>query len=246
MKAMIFAAGLGVRLKPHTLTKPKALVPLKGKPMLVWVAEKLIATGVTDIVVNIHHHGDALETFIRHLNYPGVRFHTSDEMAKLLDTGGGLKKAAGLLQGDEAICLYNSDVLCDINLADMLRFHNKHQPLATLAVTRRASSRHFLWLDGKLAGWENTTTGQKILCRDLANRQTKAMAFSGIHLVEPTLLPLITEGGRFSIRQLYLRLAKDYDLMAYEHDARYWADIGTPEKLEHAARLLEQYPERFQ
>ncbi len=246
MKAMIFSAGLGTRLKPITLAKPKALVRLKGKSMLVRVAEKLIAAGVTDIVVNIHHHGDALETFIRKLYYPGVRFHISDETDQLLDTGGGLKKAAGLLQGDEAIFLYNSDVLCDINLADMLRAHNQHRPLATLAVTRRMSPRHFLWLDGKLAGWENTVTGEKIRCRDLANRQPEAMAFSGIHLVEPDILPLITENGRFSIRQLYLRLARDYDLMAYVHEARYWADIGTPGKLKHAARLLEQYPERFQ
>lgn len=238
MKAMIFAAGLGTRLKPITDTMPKALVTLEGKPMLLHVAEKLMAAGVRDIIVNVHHHADLLKRFITGLDYPGIRFHISDETEELLDTGGGLKKAAGSLKGEEAFFLYNADVLCDINLNDMLREHHHHRPLATLAVSRRKTTRNLLWHGKRLAGWENTQRGDRILCTDIREDQLEAKAFSGIHLAEPRLLKLIREEGRFPITRLYLRLAKEYDIIAYEHDPRYWADTGTPVNLERARKML--------
>ncbi len=238
MKAMIFAAGLGTRLKPLTDTLPKALVTVDGKPMLLHAAEKLMAAGVRDIIVNVHHHAGLLKTFVAGLDYPGIRFHISDETGQLMDTGGGLKKAAGSLKGEEAFFLYNADILCEIDLDDMLKEHRRQRPIATLAVSRRQTPRNFLWHEKRLAGWEDSRSGDRILCTDATREQLKAMAFSGIHLVEPHLLDLIREEGPFPITRLYLRLAKTYDIMAYEHKPGQWADIGTPDKLERAREMV--------
>jgi len=267
MKAIILAAGLGSRLKPLTDKIPKALVEVGDKPLLLHAAEKLISAGVSEIVVNIHHHGDMMRKYIKHLNYPGVNFYISDETHQLLDTGGALKKAARLLQGTTPFFIYNVDVLSDINLNDMLASHQKIQPLATLAVTRRESSRYFLWKDGQLAGWLNKTTGEQLWCRQEAGRNSteppasgsagpmgfnsqgapdfkgaEPLAFSGIHLADPTLLRLITETGRFSVKDLYLRLARNHRIIPYLHDHRFWADTGTPEKLTQAETMLKRMP----
>ena len=267
MKAIILAAGLGSRLKPLTDKIPKALVEVGNKPLLLHAAEKLISAGVSEIVVNIHHHGDMMRKYIQQLDYPGVNFYISDETDELLDTGGALKKAARLLQGTAPFFIYNVDVLSDINLKDMLASHQKIQPLATLAVTRRESSRYFLWQDGQLAGWTNKNTGEQLWCKQEAERNNteplpsngagslasnntgsvnfkdaEPLAFSGIHLADPALLRLITETGGFSVKDLYLRLARNHRIMPYLHDHRFWADTGTPEKLKQAEALLKRMP----
>lgn len=245
MKAMIFAAGIGKRLQPISQHTPKALVEVGGKPMLQRLIEKLILAGVRRIVVNIHHHPEKMREFIEKLRYPGTQILISDETDLLLDTGGGLLKAAEMLQGDEAIFLHNVDVLSDIDLAAMAAFHEEKEALATLAVSRRKTSRYFLWDAGRLAGWENTATGQMILCEPEHGQRLERRAFSGVHIISPKLLGLITEAGVFSINEVYLRLAKTSNIMAFEHSPQHWADIGTSEKLEYARTLFEQHPDLF-
>lgn len=245
MKAMILAAGLGTRLKPFTDNNPKALLPVGGKPMLQRVAEKLIHAGVTDIVVNVHHHPEKMKEFISSLHYPGVSFHISDETRLLLDTGGGLKNAEGFLKGNRPFFLYNSDVLCDIDLNAMLDFHLKNKALATLAVTNRESSRYFLWDGQQLEGWENAKTGEKILLSQKTGKTLKRKAFSGIHVINPHIFELMEGKKRFSINEVYLKLAKTHRINCFEHEETMWADLGTPEKLARAETLIRTHPKRF-
>lgn len=242
---MIFAAGIGKRLQPISQHTPKALVEVGGKPMLQRLIERLILAGVTRIIINIHHHPERMREFIERLRYPGTEIFISDETDLLLDTGGGLLKAAEMLQGNEPILLHNVDVLSDINLVAMATFHKETGALATLAVSRRKTSRYFLWDKGKLAGWENTATGQMILCRPEDAQRLVRRAFSGVHIISPKMLELITETGVFSINEVYLRLAKTQNIASFEHSAQNWADIGTPEKLEHARALFEKHPDLF-
>jgi len=245
MKAMIFAAGLGTRMHPVSEHTPKALVAPAGKPMLQLVAEKLIKAGVTKIVINIHHHSEKVRQFVMGLHYPGVTFAISDESDLLLDTGGGLLRAKDLLDGNDPFILHNVDILSDVDFAKMLRHHLKHKPLATLAVSGRCAGRVFLWNGMQLAGWENTKTGQKVLCGTSHDHMLKPLAFSGIHMVSPKIFSLITETGVFSLTPLYLRLAREQRIISYEHNPDRWLDIGTPEKIQAARRLLEQFPEAF-
>ncbi|HSV89324.1 MAG TPA: nucleotidyltransferase family protein [Bacteroidales bacterium] len=245
MKAMIFAAGLGTRLQPLSNHTPKALIAPAGKPMLQLIAEKLIKAGVNNIVINIHHHHEKVLNFVSGLRYPGVTFSISDESNMLLDTGGGLLKARHLLEGKEPVILHNVDILSDVDLAAMLRHHLKCNPLATLAVCNRDSDRVFLWNGQQLAGWENTGTGQKILCTTSDDELLKPMAFSGIHIISPKIFSLITETGIFSLTPLYLRLAKEEQIIPFEHNPERWIDIGTPGKIQAAQMLIEQYPNAF-
>ncbi len=243
MNAMIFAAGIGNRLKPFTDNKPKALVSMHGKPMLQWVIEKLVNAGACRIVINVHHFPAMMESFISELNYPGVVLQISDETQELLDTGGGLKKAVKFLNNQEVTVLHNVDIVSDINLKDLVQTHKENDALATLAVTKRDSTRMFLWNEDRLAGWENRTTGERLLCKGIDPHSVKPMAFSGIHVVSPEIFSLISETGPFSIKDLYLRFASDHVIKAYEHNADKWADIGTPEKLAKAIRLTNEFPE---
>jgi len=245
MKAMIFAAGIGTRLQPISRHTPKALVELGGKPMLQRLVEKLVRAGATRIVINIHHHPEKMRAFIERIHFPGIEILISDESDVLLDTGGGLLKAAGMLKGDEPILLHNVDVLSDIDLGAIVASHNETGALATLAVSRRKTSRYFLWDKGQLAGWENTATGQIILCKPEPGQRLARRAFSGVHIISPRLPGLITETGVFSINEVYLRLAHTQKIMAFEHSPEYWADIGTPEKLEQARTLFDQHPDLF-
>lgn len=242
---MIFAAGLGSRLQPLTNNLPKALIPVNGKPMLQLVIEKIIAAGAKQIVVNMHHHPDAMRQFMSSLQYPGICLSLSDESSMLLDTGGGLKKAAGLLHDSQAIILHNADVLCDLRLGDMLSAHLKGHAMATLAVSRRKSSRYFLWEGKQLQGWKNIRTGETIYCGKQPVQNEQAMAFSGIHIVSPDLFRHFPAADRFSIISLYLELAKRYPVHCFEHDHRFWADIGTAEKLTKAKQLYRMHKKKF-
>lgn len=239
MKAMIFAAGVGSRLKPLTDKTPKALIPVKGKPMLLWVAEKLINSGVNEIVVNVHYHADAMVAFIEKLNYPGVRFFISDESEELLDTGGGLVNAKNYLLNDQPFIVHNADVISDVSLTEMLELHQKEKALATLAVSKRNTSRYFLWHENRLAGWKNSKTGESIINPGFEEKSLQELAFSGIHIIDPRFLSLVDRSGPFSITKTYLELAQKQNIVAYRHDPARWADIGTPEKLKRAEEMLE-------
>jgi NDP-sugar pyrophosphorylase family protein len=237
MKAMIFAAGLGTRLRPLTNDRPKALVEVLGKTLLQHSIEHLKGFGITDIVVNIHHFGArVLEVLESNQNF-GCNIIISDERAELLETGGGLLKAKDHFKGEEAIVIYNVDVLSNIDLVEMLHYHQKNDALATLATRSRESSRYLLFNEQQeLCGWTNTKTKEIKNVRPAKNKQQ--YAFSGIHIIKPALLELITQEGKFSITDTYLGLAGEHKIVAYPHDQDYWFDVGKPERLAAATKFL--------
>ncbi len=231
MNALIFAAGLGTRLANLTKEIPKALVEVDGKPMLLHAIEKMISVGVTRIVINMHHHADKLESFVQGLNFEGVEILLSDERGELLETGGGLIKAAPLFDMSKPIILYNSDVITGANLNEMILFHQKNKGLATLMVKQRETSRYFLFDNElRLSGWENITSGERIVTRN--NNSLDSYAFSGIHIVNPEIIELLGEKRKFSITQGYLGLSDQYPIYGWKDWSEYWFDIGTPEKLD--------------
>lgn len=239
MKAFIFAAGFGTRLKEHTQNKPKALVRLAGKPLIQHAIEHLKSFGITDITINVFHYADQVISFLQENQWFGVDIHISDERDQLLDTGGGLKKAAIFLKGSEPILIYNVDVISNLDLNMLLKYHQEQKALATLVVRSRETSR-YLMFDQKLqlAGWKNFTTGECRISRKESFTDSKPLAFSGIQIIQPELLDLITEEGKFPIMDLYLRLAKDYPIKAFIDQSDLWMDLGKPEQLLEAEMLF--------
>lgn len=239
MKALLFAAGLGTRLKTYTQDKPKALVTLAGKPLLQHAIEHLKRFGITDITINVFHFADQIIDFISEHNSFDVNIRISDEREQLLDTGGGLKKAAGFLKGNEPILIYNVDVISNLNLFNLLNFHQQNKALATLVVRNRETSRYLMFDESlQLTGWKNFSNGDSIISRADSFPTSKPMAFSGIHLLEPEIFELITEEGKFPIMDLYLRLAKVHKIIGYPDQSELWMDLGKPEQLLAAEQLL--------
>ncbi len=237
LNAMLFAAGLGTRLKPLTNNKPKALVELNGKTFLEHAIVKLKSIGVTRIVINVHHFADLAEDFIRKNDF-GVDIRISDEREQLLDTGGGLKKAESLFIPNVPILIYNVDIFSDIDLKELVCAHNKSGALITMAVRNRDCSRCLYFNEDKqLTGWKNKQTGEVKQARaDMA--QSKPIAFTGIHMVSYQLFDKITETGAFSIIDLYLRLAETEKITAFTDNSGIWFDLGTPEQLQTAENTL--------
>ncbi len=237
MKAMIFAAGVGSRLKPFTDHHPKALAPVNGKPLLRRTIEYLKSYGLSEFVINIHHFADQIIDYLdRNQNF-GCTIHFSDERQELLETGGGLKKASPLLDGEKAFLVINADILTNLNLHDLIGYHESQDNLVTLAVTSRDASRNFLFSDdSRLCGWKNNQTGETILKRDVPRPIPRA--FSGIHVVEPALFPLMRQSGKFSIVDTYLDLCETRQIGGYDHSGDIFIDVGKPEALEKAAKLF--------
>ena len=241
MKAMIFAAGLGTRLKPLTNDRPKALVEISGKNLLERCIENLKQQGISDIIINVHHYSEQISSFLKQHNNFGLNLQISDESNKLLDTGGGLLKAKSLLAGKEPILIINVDILTDLNFRELEEYHIKEEALATLVVRERETSRYLLFDDtNQLIGWKNKQTGAIKICRKSGITQANNYAFSGIQIIEPELLELITETGRFSIIDLYLRLAKKQTIKAFVDDKSRWMDLGKYEQIAQAEQLIKQ------
>ena len=247
MKAMILAAGLGTRLRPLTDARPKALVEVAGHTLLEITLRRLRQFGVREVIVNVHHFADLVVDYVKkHSNF-GMRIEISREEG-LLDTGGGLKKAAWffLETPDEPFILHNVDVLSAIDLDRMLQFHQQSQALATLAVQRRETSRYLLFDDrNQLCGRRSGLDQQpEIVPSPTATRsftQLNAFAFSGVHVVSPRLLTRMTEEGAFSIITSYLRLAGEGEkIVAFQADEYYWRDLGTVESIKQASKEVEQ------
>lgn len=237
---MIFAAGLGTRLRPLTNDRPKALVEVHGKSLLEWVLLKVKAAGIQYCVINVHHFADKIEDFLqKHENF-GLEIHISDERDFLLETGGGIKFASHLLQGDSPILIHNADVISDLNLASFIQSHIASDALASMAVSNRNTSRYLRFDEAdNLCAWENVKTREIRSARTPVG-DTRRLAFSGIHLIDPTFLSLIEEEGKFSIIDVYLRLAQSYSIKAYEHNSQNWFDVGKPENLSPASAYLEE------
>jgi NDP-sugar pyrophosphorylase family protein len=237
MKAMIFAAGLGTRLRPLTDHLPKALVRVGGKPLLQWNIEKLITAGISEIVINIHHFPDQIRDFLLSSNYFGITIHLSDESDEILDTGGGLKKAAPLLTGDEPILIHNVDILSNLDLNLLLAYHLSQQALATMVVRERKTDRHLLFDPlMRLTGWINLKTGELKEPVPGINLYSRMLAFSGIQIIDPRFLQQMNGSGRFSLIDTYLQMAPEHRIIGYEDTSSLWMDVGKPEQLAEAER----------
>ena len=237
MKAMIFAAGLGTRLHPYTIDKPKALVKIVGKTLLEMAIEKVSNAGYSDIVINIHHHGNQIIEFLEKKNYFGLNISISDERDQLLDTGGGIKKAAPYLKGNEPFLVYNVDVLSNIDLNLFRLYHFENGGLATLAVRDSKTARYLVFNeDMMLSGWKNISSNEEKIVREIINKSL--FAFSGIQIIDPSIFSLITESGSFSLISLYLRLAKTEKIFGYNDTSSIWMDLGKPEQLKEAEKFL--------
>jgi NDP-sugar pyrophosphorylase family protein len=238
MKAMVLAAGLGTRLRPLTDDRPKALVEVKGKTLLEITLRRLSGFGIHDVIINVHHFADMVIEFLRRNRNFGMRVEVSRE-DMLLDTGGGLKKAAwfflenGVLA--EPFLLHNVDVISTIDFTQMLQYHEESGALATIAVKARPSSRYLLF-DEKNQLCGRRTAGSSSDERVRTSREAHAYAFCGIHIISPRLLPMMAEGGAFSIITSYLRLAgQGHTISAFRADDYYWRDLGTPASVKAAA-----------
>lgn len=242
---MIFAAGLGTRLRPLTNDRPKALVEVSGQPMLQRVILRLKAAGVDELVINIHHFGDRVIEFMRQNHDFGLTVHISDERPlcdKPLETGGGILQARQWLEDGEPFIVHNADILTDLDLRAFYRYHCDRDALATLLVKERETQRYFLLDDdGRLRGWTNIATGEvKPEGTTLDLNMLRRRAFGGIHVISPAIFRLLDKfaAGQlaFGIVPFYLAACGKHSIYGYEPDESYtWFDIGKPETLKSAS-----------
>ena len=238
---MIFAAGLGTRLKPLTDHMPKALVPVAGKPMLEHVILKLIASGFDEIVINVHHFAEQIIDFLKEKNNFGIKIWISDETEELLDTGGGIKKVSSLL--NEPFLVHNADILSNVDLKALYDFHIASENDATLLVSPRKTVRYLLFdQTNRLCGWINKDTLQT-KPEGFIYQQDKQQeyAFGGIHIISPSLFKYM-EGwaGKFSIMDFYLQTCQKARLGGYAKEDLQLIDIGKPDTLAPAEEFIRQ------
>jgi N-acetyl-alpha-D-muramate 1-phosphate uridylyltransferase len=239
MKAMILAAGLGTRLKPFTNAHPKALTNINGKTLLQRNIEYLAKYGIKDVIINVHHFPEQIEKLLKKNKGFGSKITISDERDAILETGGGLKKAAWFFGGsDDPFVVMNVDVLTDMDLHEMITEHKNLHPVATLAVTTRHTSRYFLFDEmPDLCGWKNEKTGEQKISRQATKYYSKA--FSGIHVISPKIFPLIKMQGKFSMVDVYLEIADRYPVKAFDHSNTKFIDVGKPESVIKAEELFD-------
>ncbi|MBA3828156.1 MAG: NTP transferase domain-containing protein [Taibaiella sp.] len=236
MNAMLFAAGSGTRLKPFTDNHPKALATVNGKTLLEHNLCFLQRYGIYDVVINVHHFAIQIMEAITYNKGFGSNITISDESDEVLETGGGLKKAAHNFHNEHAFVVMNVDVLCNIQLDKMIAAHQASDAIATLAVMQRNSSRQLLFDEHMmLCGWANNTTGQQRIAREVLSM--KPYAFSGIQVLTPAVLD-IPFNGKFSIIDVYLHHAREHIIKGYDHTGDVFIDVGKPESLEKAAHLF--------
>ena len=237
MNAMIFAAGLGTRLKPLTDKKPKALVEIEGCPLLEIAIKKLIKFGIKHIIINVFHFADQIIDFIESKNFSEAEILISDERNQLLDTGGGLLKAKDLFIKHSPIITYNVDILCDINLDDLVKFHNEQKNFVTMFVQNREASRYLIFDDhNRLCGWQNPKTGEEIW--STIPQKASKLGYNGIQIVDYEIFSHINKSGAFSIIPFYIELAAKKKICGWLNDDVKWFDIGTLEKISNAVEFL--------
>ena len=239
MKALIFAAGLGTRLRPITDTMPKALVPVGGKPLLEHVATKLIAAGYDELVINVHHFADQIRDHVAERGNWGVKVAFSDETDLLRETGGGIRHAAPLLAGENAssgqpFLVHNVDIISNF---DPAWFRAQHQAgdLATILVSERETQRYFLFdEDNRLVGWTNLATGEvRSPWPGIDPDQCKRLAFAGIHLIDPAIFPLMKDWPeKFPIVDFYLAVCRTHTVRAVVQPGLELHDVGKLSQLD--------------
>lgn len=247
IKAMIFAAGLGTRLKPFTLNHPKAMVEVGGRPMLEHVIRRLVRAGITEIVVNVHHFAQEIIEYIKHNPTEGVKIYISNEESVLLDTGGGILNARQWLKDADAVLVHNADILTDVNIPAILDDHTRSDADATLLVAERDTTR-YLFFDrntGKLRGWKNFFTDAVKPADFIPNLELMdKRAYAGVHVFNPRIFTHLEQyakenGKVFSIIPFYIANCNILDIREYEQSSPYhWLDIGKPETLVFAEELL--------
>jgi NDP-sugar pyrophosphorylase family protein len=240
MKAMVFAAGLGTRLKPITDSMPKALVPVCGEPLLGHVLRKLVASGYDDIVVNVHHFAGQIREYLDSHDF-GVRISVSDESDLLRETGGAVRHARPLLEGGGNFLIHNVDIISDL---DLQWFRNACRPeaLATLLVSDRQTQRYFLFDDSmRLVGWTNLASGEvRSPYPGLDAGKCRRLAFSGIHNISPRIFEVFDSYGcpeRFSIVDFYLRACAEYPIYGVVPENLTLVDVGKLDSLALAGQL---------
>lgn len=241
MKAMIFAAGLGTRLKPHTNSIPKALVEVGGKPLIQHTIEKLKESGFDEIIINIHHFANQIIEFIESKNSFNIRIEFSDESKMLLDTGGGIKHASHFFNDDKPFLIHNVDILSNIDLNDLYSFHSKSFSIATLVCSERMTSRYLLFdTFNQLKGWRNKETGEtKSPICNFDPTKYRELAFSGIHILDPSIFKyMIDFAVKFSIIDFYIHLSQREKISAFTTENQRIIDVGKPSTLKDASSFL--------
>ena len=235
-KALIFAAGKGTRLKPFTDSHPKALALVNDVPLLERNIKYLQSFGVTEFVINVHHFGEQIVEFLEKNNHFGAKIDISDEKDELLETGGGLLFAQKYLENEENFLIMNADILTDMNITEFVEYHKKIKDFATLAVSDRESSRKLLFNDEMiLRGWLNVQTGEQRLAE--FNKGFKALAFSGIHCINPLMFDKIKRTGKFSVMEEYLDLMQTEKIHGFVHES-ILIDVGKPESIKEAEKYF--------
>lgn len=237
MKAMILAAGLGTRFKPWTDKHPKALALVNGKSLLERNIKYLQSFGIKEVLVNVFHFADQIRDAIIINDGWGSNITISDETGQVLETGGGLKKAADYFDYGSFL-LMNADILTNMDLEAMAFYHEEKKPLVTLAVSTRNSSRYFLFdKNERLSGWLNKKTGEEII--SIPGQPLFEKAFSGIHIISPEIFSLMHQQGKFSIVDVYLDLAAGHPILGFDHSGSKLVDVGRPESVAFAESLFE-------
>lgn len=233
---MIFAAGMGTRLKPFTDNHPKALAQVNGVPLLERNIKYLQSYGINDFVINIHHFGGQILAFLAENDNFGANIEISNESDELLETGGGLLFARRFLENEKTFLIMNVDILTDLNITNFINIHELKGGMVTLAVSDRESTRKLMFNDKMyLKGWKNLTTNKKTVVGGIF--KLRELAFSGVHCVNSEIFTKITRTGKFSIMDEYLDLMKEDIIIGYQHTANL-IDVGKPESVAEAEKLF--------
>lgn len=240
MHAMILAAGLGTRLKPLTDSIPKALIKINDYTLLELQIKKLRSEGFDQIIINVHHFADKVKQYLEEYNFFNCSIEISDESEKLLETGGGLKKASHFFSDGNPFLVYNVDILSNISLKELMEFHLTSENIATLAVQNRESSRKFLFdKNNTLCGWMNEKSGEEIITIE-EQSELLPYSFSGIQIIDPEMFKYFPDKNIFSLIELYLSVAKKAKIIGYTHNQDEWMDLGNIENLNQAESFFEK------
>jgi NDP-sugar pyrophosphorylase family protein len=245
MKVMIFAAGLGTRLKPLTDNLPKALVPIDGKPLLEHIILKLKKAGFDEIIVNVHHFPDQIINFLRANNNFGIRIEVSDERDLLLDTGGGIRKAEWFFNDGQPFLVHNVDIFSNVDLKELFQYHLRTDNLASLVVSQRNTNRYLLFDNNlRLKGWMNEKTGETKPEKFADISEFNKLAFAGIQVLSPSVFELMENlEPQFPIMDFYLSNAQSQVISGFVPDNFKMIDIGKLDVLEEAEQFMAQSSE---